>query len=161
MAFSYSNIFKLPTTGLRFFTVYGPYGRPDMSLFKFTKNILNKSPIDLFNNGNHVRDFTYIDDVVDAIYKIIKKPPGSNVPYDIYNIGSNKPEKLMYFLNEIEKNLKIKSIPNFMDIQKGDIIKTHADTDKINNKFKFKPKQNVKKGIKLFINWYKRYYNEK
>ncbi len=159
MAYSYSNIFKLPTTGLRFFTVYGPYGRPDMSLFKFTKGILKKSPIDLFNNGNHIRDFTYIDDVVDAIYKIIKKPSGGKIPYAIYNIGSNKPEKLMYFLSEIEKNLKIKSIRNLMDIQKGDVLKTHADTTKIRTKFNFKPKNNVKKGIKIFINWYKSYYN--
>ena len=158
MAHSYSNIFNFPTTGLRFFTVYGPYGRPDMSLFKFTKGILNKSPIDLFNNGNHVRDFTYIDDVISAILKLIKRPSIKKIPYAIYNIGSSKPESLKYFISEIEKNLKIKSISNFMSIQKGDVLKTHADTIKIKKEINFKPKYNIKKGIKSFINWYKNYY---
>ena len=158
MAHSYSNIFNFPTTGLRFFTVYGPYGRPDMSLFKFTKGIINKIPIDLFNNGNHVRDFTYIDDVVSAILKLIKRPSIKKIPYTIYNIGSNKPESLKYFISEIEKNLKIKSISNFMSIQKGDVLKTHADTTKIKKEFDFKPKYNIKKGIKSFISWYKNYY---
>ena len=109
MAYSYSSLYKIPCTGIRFFTVYGPYGRPDMALFKFTKSIIEDKKIELFNDGKHVRDFTYIDDVSNSIIKLITKIPNYKIPYNIYNIGNSKPEKLKSFLNEIEKNLGKKS----------------------------------------------------
>ena len=158
MAHSYSYIYKLPCTGVRFFTVYGSLGRPDMALFKFTKNILENKPIELFNKGDHIRDFTYVDDIVDGIYSLIKKQPKSKIPYDIFNIGNGNPKKLLEYVKEIELNLgkkaKIKKLP----LQIGDVVKTHADIKKLQIKTKYKAKTNIKKGISNFIEWYKDYY---
>ena len=136
MAHSYSNIYRLPCTGLRFFTVYGPLGRPDMVLFKFTKAILENKKINLFNYGNHIRDFSYIDDVVNSIEKLIKKPPKSKIPYEIYNIGNNNPQHLKKFLKILEKKLTIKAKVKFQPLQLGDIHKTYASMHKLNNKNK-------------------------
>ena len=161
IAYSYSHLFKLKTTGLRFFTVYGPWGRPDMALFKFVKNIIQKKPIDIFNNGKHSRDFTYVDDIVQGIYRIIvskNKNSKKKIPYQIFNIGRGKSEKLMDFIKEIENNLKIKSKKKFLPLQKGDVEKTYADTSKLFKNFNYKPKISIKIGIKNFVNWYTRYY---
>lgn len=160
LAFSYSNIYKLPTTGLRFFTVYGPYGRPDMALFKFTKSILNNKKLELYNHGNHIRDFTYVDDVSNCIFKLINKPPKNEIPFEIFNIGSNKPQKLMNFLKIITKNLNKKPKTVYKSMQKGDVIKSHASIKKINKKIYFKPKTKIAKGIENFIDWYKVYYKK-
>ncbi len=158
LAHANSNIHTIPTTGLRFFTVYGPFGRPDMSLFKFTKNILNDEPIELFNKGNHIRDFTYVDDVVSAVSKLIFKYPKGKIPFDIYNIASSRPRRLKLFLSTIEKFLKKKSIQKKLDLQPGDIYKTHASIDKLQKATKFKPKNDIIEGINKFIKWYKSYY---
>ena len=160
MAYSYSNIYKIPITGLRFFTVYGPYGRPDMSLFKFTKGILNKQSIPLFNKGNHVRDFTYVDDVVEGIKLILRKPPTGEVPFDIFNIASGNPKSLKYFLRVIENKLNIKSQKKLKSMQKGDVYKTHASIRKMNKKFKYKPKFDIVSGISSFVDWYRNYFNK-
>ncbi len=158
IAYSYSNIFDLPTTGLRFFTVYGPYGRPDMSLFKFTKNILENKKIELYNKGKHVRDFTYIDDICESINKIITKIPKGKIKYRLLNIGSNKPQNLKKFISIIEKNLnknvKVKNLP----LQKGDIEKTNASNEKLFRLINYLPKTKIEDGIKSFIAWYKEYY---
>lgn len=159
MAYSFSNIYKIPTTGLRFFTVFGPYGRPDMALFKFTKKIINNKSIDLFNNGNHVRDFTYIDDIVNGLYKIITKIPKTDIPYEIINIGSGKPRTLNYFLKMIEKVLSKKSNKKYLEYQKGDVLKTSADISKLKKKINFKTNINFEDGIKNFIKWYKKFYS--
>ncbi len=158
MAHSYSFIHKLPCTAVRFFTVYGPLGRPDMALFKFTKNIIENKPIQLFNNGNHVRDFTYIDDIVEGIYLLIKKQSKKNIPYEIYNIGNGNPKKLIDYLNQIELNLKNKSKIKKLPLQIGDVVKTHADITKLKRQTNYKAKINIKKGIANFIEWYKEYY---
>tara|TARA_Y100000741_G_scaffold251050_1_gene193068 strand:+ start:116 stop:1090 length:975 start_codon:yes stop_codon:yes gene_type:complete len=158
MAYSYSYIYKLPITGLRFFTVYGPMGRPDMSLFKFVKNILENKKISLFNKGNHIRDFTYVDDVVNYIEKIIYIIPKNKIaPFEIYNIASNKPKALKSFISLIEKNLLIKSKKIYKGLQKGDVHKTHGDNKKIVQLTKVKTITNIEKGIKKFIDWYRSY----
>ena len=155
MAYSYSNIYKFSCTGLRFFTVYGPYGRPDMSLFKFVKNIINNKSIDLYNFGDHIRDFTYIDDIVIRIEKLILKPPSKNIPYQIFNIGGSNPKTLKYFVKIIEKHLQKKAKINLMKMQPGDVHKTHSSINKIDKYIgKFKPTP-LDKGIVLFIKWYK------
>jgi len=158
MAYTYSNIFKLPCTGLRFFTVYGPYGRPDMALFKFTKNILENKKIELFNNGNHARDFTYIDDVVDGIFSIINKPEKQKIPFSIFNIGNGNSKKLKEYINLIEKNLGLKAKIVKLPLQKGDIKKTSSDITKLNLCTGYNAKINIEVGIKKFIDWYKEYY---
>lgn len=159
MAYSYSNIYKLPCTGLRFFTVYGPYGRPDMALFKFVKNINSAKRIKLYNYGNHYRDFTYVDDIVESIIRLIKKPSKEKIPYEIFNIGGSKPYHLKKtFLRYIEKILSKKALINNLPMQMGDIFKTHADTKKLQNKINYKPKTNLKNGINNFIIWYKMYF---
>ena len=160
MAHSYSSIHKLPTTGLRFFTVYGPYGRPDMALFKFTKALFDNSKVHLYNKGNHVRDFTYIDDIVEGISKIIKKPKKNKIPYQIFNLGNGNPKKLTYFLSIIEKVIQKKSTKVFKKFQLGDVLKTHADISNLKRKIGFKPKYNIELGIKKFVEWYKNYYNK-
>jgi UDP-glucuronate 4-epimerase len=158
IAYSYSNIFKLPTTGLRFFTVYGPYGRPDMSLFKFVKGIVEKKTIHLNNNGKHIRDFTYIDDVVNYIIRILNKKNNNKIPYQVLNIANAKPEKLKYFLSLIEKNLKKKAKVTFKKLQKGDVYKTFGSNKQILKITKYKPKIDIKSGINKFIVWYRNYY---
>ena len=160
MAYSYSNIYKVPLTGLRFFTVYGPLGRPDMALFKFTKSIINNSKISVYNKGNHLRDFTYIDDVVESIYKLIYKPPKLKIPFEIYNVSSNNPITLNNFISKIEKQLNKKSRVLKMSIQKGDVIKTHGNNKKITKKTKYKLKNDLDLGINKFTKWYKTYYSK-
>ncbi len=159
MAHSYSYIYKLPCTGVRFFTVYGPFGRPDMALFKFTKNIINNHPIDLFNNGNHLRDFTYVDDIVDGIYSLINKQSKKTTPYEIFNIGNGAPKQLLDYLKHIEKNLKKISKTKRLPLQVGDIVKTHSNINKLKKYTGYKPKTNIKIGIEKFIEWYKDYYS--
>ncbi|MDC0192885.1 NAD-dependent epimerase/dehydratase family protein [Pelagibacteraceae bacterium] len=159
MAHSYSYIYKLPCTALRFFTVYGPYGRPDMALFKFTKNILENKKIELYNNGRHQRDFTYIDDIVNGIYSIINKPKNNKIPFNVFNIGNGNSRKLSDYLFLIEKKLgkkaKIKNLP----LQKGDIIKTHADIKLLRNFSNYKSEIDIEKGVSSFIDWFIEYYN--
>jgi len=173
MAHSYSHLFKLPVTGLRFFTVYGPWGRPDMSLFLFTEKILKGKKIQIFNYGKHKRDFTYIDDIVDGIYKISFKPPKSKknfnkkrmdpslsfAPYRILNIGNSKPVNLIAFLNYLEKCLKKRAKKEYLPLQAGDIIKTHSNISKIKKLINYSPKTNYKIGIKKFVAWYLNYRN--
>ena len=172
MAHTYSNLFKLPTTGLRFFTVYGPWGRPDMALFKFTKGIIEGSPIDIYNYGDMQRDFTYIDDIVEGVIRISDKipvgdaawsgehpdPASSFAPYRVYNIGNNSPVKLMDFVEAIEANLGKKAIKNMMPIQAGDVPSTCADTSALMRDIHFKPATSVAEGIARFVEWYKDYY---
>ena len=161
MAYSYANIFKIPSTALRFFTVYGPFGRPDMALFKFAKNIIMNKKIPLFNSGNHTRDFTYIADIVEGIFLLIKKPPKSKIPYRCFNIGNGKPAKLKKFLNLIENNLNIKSKVYNMPLQTGDVKKTHSDISFLKKITNYKPKTRIDDGIKEFIKWYKEYFRIK
>jgi UDP-glucuronate 4-epimerase len=158
IAYSYSNMFNLPTTGLRFFTVYGPYGRPDMSLFKFTKNILENKKVELFNNGNHVRDFTFIQDVCISIYKILHKIPNGKIKYRLINIGSNKPQQLKTFLALIENNLKKNAKIKKLSLQKGDIEKTNASNKQLKKLINYSPKTTIDQGVKSFIEWYKKYF---
>jgi len=173
MAHSYAHLYKLPVTGLRFFTVYGPWGRPDMALFIFTKNILEGRPIDVFNCGDMVRDFTYVDDIVEGVVRVVMKtaepnpdwdgtqpdPASSPAPCRVYNIGSNAPVKLMDFIQEIEKNLGKKAELNLMPFQLGDFHKSHADVSDLIKDFGYKPKFNVQIGVKNFVDWYTRYYS--
>ena len=162
MAHTYSHLYNLSSTGLRFFTVYGPWGRPDMALFKFVKNIILKKKIEIFNNGKHSRDFTYIDDIVEGVFRITKtKNSTKNIPHQIFNIGKGKSEKLMDFITEIEKNLKTKSKKKFLPMQKGDVEKTFANTTKLLKLAKYKPKVSIKQGIEKFVNWYIKYYKIK
>ena len=172
MAHAYSSLYQLPTTGLRFFTVYGPWGRPDMALFKFTKAIIEEKPIDVFNYGKHTRDFTYIDDIVEGVIKTLDHPAMSNinwnsdqpdpassiVPWKIYNIGNNKPVQLMDYIDALEKNLGKKAKVNFMPLQPGDVPDTYASTDNLNKKFNYKPSTSVSEGVSRFVKWYKDYY---
>ena len=159
MAYSYSNIYRLPITGLRFFTVYGPFGRPDMALYKFAKAIKESKFIKLFNGGNHIRDFTYIDDVVSAIILLIKNPPKKRIPYEIYNIGSSRPETLRNYLSKLENKLGKKAKIKKLKLQKGDVLKTHASISKLKNKTKFKVKFDISSGISKFVDWFNKYYN--
>lgn len=175
MAHSYSILYKLRTTGLRFFTVYGPWSRPDMSLLKFAKNISKNKKIDLFNYGNHTRDFTYVDDVVNGIFniikskkKILKKNNLNNNPsssknglFEIYNIGSEKPIKLIKYIELIEKYLGKKAKFKKLPLQKGDILNTFSSTKKLNKHFNYKPNTKIEIGIKNFISWFKNYYKYK
>ena len=158
MAHSYSYIYKLPCTGVRFFTVYGPFGRPDMALFKFTKNIINNHPVELFNNGNHLRDFTYVDDIVDGIHSLINRQSKKTIPYEIFNIGNGTPKKLLDYLKHIEKNLNKISKTKKLPLQVGDVVKTHSNINKLKKYTGYKPKTNIKNGISRFIEWYKDYY---
>ncbi len=160
MAYSYSNIYNIPFTCIRLFTVYGPYGRPDMALFKFVKLMLSSKKIKLYNYGKHVRDFTYIDDVTKSIFKLIKKPPKSKPKYNVFNISSNNPKNLINFINEIEKNLNIKAKKLKVGIQIGDVVKTNGSNKKIEKFINYSPKSNIKYGIKEFINWYLNYYGK-
>jgi len=172
MAHTYSALYGLPTTGLRFFTVYGPYGRPDMALFLFTKAILEGKPIDVYNNGKMKRDFTYVDDIVESISRLIPKipkpdpnwsgmspdPSSSFAPYRIYNIGNNKPEDLMRFIEIIEEKLGKKAVRNYMPIQDGDVPETYADVTDLMQEVDFKPSTPIEVGIGNFVDWYREYY---
>ncbi len=172
MAHTYSHLYNLPTTGLRFFTVYGPWGRPDMALFKFTKAILNNEPIDIYNYGNMARDFTYVEDVAKSLVKLIFKTPKRNrefdtdnpspssswAPYLIFNIGNSSPITLIDFIKEIEKALEINAIKNFLPIQLGDVPETSSNTKLLEKWIGYKPTTKIAEGIRNFIQWYKVYY---
>ena len=174
LAHAYSNIHNLPCTGLRFFTVYGPWGRPDMSLFLFTKSILEEKPIDIFNNGNHKRDFTYIDDIVDGIIRITNKIPGlnenwnshtpsfqdSNKPWRVFNIANGTSVPLMEFIETIEAKLKKKAVSNLLPLQPGDVPETHADISLLSEVTGYLPKTSVKEGVGKFVDWYLSFYGE-
>ena len=155
----------MPITGLRFFTVYGPFGRPDMAYFKFTEAILKNKKIDVFNNGEMKRDFTYIDDVIESISKIISKPPkNSSIPhtkitpkYKMYNVGNNNPVSLMSFIKIIEQECQKNADINFLPMQSGDVIETYANIDDLKSDFDYSPSTPVSEGINKFVRWYKRY----
>lgn len=154
IAHSYSNIYGMATTGLRFFTVYGPYGRPDMALFKFANLLRNNKKIKLFNNGDHERDFTYISDIVHGIVKLLNKPSSKSIPFEVYNIGGNKSYKLMHFINLIERNLKIKAKFKKYPLQQGDVKKTQASTHKLDRLINKKEYVDLNTGVKMFFNWF-------
>jgi UDP-glucuronate 4-epimerase len=173
IAHAYSNVWKIPTTMMRFFTAYGPWGRPDMALFKFTKGIINKKKIDIYNRGKMYRDFTYIDDIVDGVCRLIHKVPNLKqlgkikndslspvAPFRILNIGNTSKIYLLDFINALEKELGIKSIRNYMPMQKGDVKITLSDTSLLKKLTGYKPKTNYKVGIKKFLKWYLSYYTK-
>ena len=175
MAHTYSSLYNLPTTGLRFFTVYGPYGRPDMALFLFTKAIVEGKPIDVFNNGKMRRDFTYVDDIVESIARLVPKaaapnpqwsgmspdPATSFAPYKVFNIGNNKPVELLRFIEVIEERLGKKAVKNFLPLQDGDVPETYADVTDLINEINFKPETSIEEGVAKFVDWYKEYYQVK
>ncbi|MBI9014051.1 MAG: GDP-mannose 4,6-dehydratase [Clostridiales bacterium] len=158
MAYTYSHLYKVPTTGLRFFTVYGPYGRPDMAYFKFTDRIMNHETIDVYNYGKMERDFTYIDDIVEGIIRVLKKPSVSLDPYNVFNIGRGQPIKLMDFISLLEKHLEEKAIMNFTEMQPGDVITTYADVSDLKAYIGYNPQTTFEEGIKSFISWYRSFY---
>ena len=173
MAHTYSHLYQLPTTGLRFFTVYGPWGRPDMALFKFTKAIMEGNKIQVFNYGKHRRDFTYIDDIVEGIIRVLDKPATTNVnwsgdtpdsgtslaPWRVYNIGNNTPVELMDYIEAIELALNKTAEKELLPLQPGDVPDTYADIEDLITEFGYKPSTSVKVGVKNFVEWYKEYYN--
>ena len=173
MAHAYSHLYGLPTTGLRFFTVYGPWGRPDMALFLFTKSILEGEPIEVYNNGEMKRDFTYIDDIINGLLSLLDSPPNaidhwngqvtnpssSKAPFKLYNIGNNSPVNLMDFISEIEEKLEKKAEINFMPLQPGDVVASHADVENLVEDFGYRPTTTVVDGVRKFIEWYKEYHN--
>ncbi len=159
MAHSYSHIHKLPTTGLRFFTVYGPWGRPDMAAYLFTKSIIDGKPIKVFNDGDLYRDFTYIDDIIDGIKLTIESGPGEDI-YALYNIGNNQPEHLLNFISKIEKYTGKTANKELHPMQKGDVYKTYADIDALSNAVGYQPNTNIDKGIKEYVNWFIEYYKK-
>ncbi len=172
MAHTYSNLYQLPTTGLRFFTVYGPWGRPDMALFKFTKGILEDTPIDIYNNGDMVRDFTYIDDIVEGVVRTVDQiaqpnqnwrfdapdPSSSFAPFRIFNIGNNTPVKLMAFIEAIEAATGKTAVRNYLPMQPGDVPSTCADVTALQSAVGFKPNMAVEEGVAQFVQWYRTYY---
>lgn len=172
MAHTYSHLFKIPTTGLRFFTVYGPWGRPDMALFKFTEAIVKEEAIDVYNHGKMMRDFTYVDDIVEAISRLVDlpaepnpdwtgnwpDPSSSSAPYKIYNIGNNSPVKLMDFIEAIEEKLGKDAKKNYLGLQAGDVPETYADVDDLYKNINFKPATDIKTGVSHFADWYLKYY---
>ncbi len=160
MAYTYSHLYDIPVTGLRFFTVYGPYGRPDMAYFSFTKKIIANDPIKIYNNGDMYRDFTYIDDIINGIVKVTENPPAFNegAKYKIYNIGNNKPEKLTVFIETLESCIGKTAKKEFLPMQAGDVYQTYADIDSLINDFNFKPDTTIKDGLQKFVEWYKSYY---
>lgn len=161
MAHAYCHLYKIPCTGLRFFTVYGPYGRPDMAYFSFAKKIFSKQPIQVFNNGDLYRDFTYIDDIVKGIENMIDTPPVANEAgdcYKVYNIGNNTPVKLIDFIEILENALGEKAEKVFLPMQPGDVYQTYADVTDLMEDFDFKPETNIREGLENFAKWYKEYY---
>ncbi|GAA0358995.1 NAD-dependent epimerase [Alkalibacterium iburiense] len=172
MAHTYSHLYNIPTTGLRFFTVYGPYGRPDMAYFKFTNKIKAGEAIDVYNHGQMERDFTYIDDIVEGIENLIEKAPKANkdwdetkddlsssfAPYKVYNIGNNNPVKLMRFINALESALGVEAEKNYMEMQPGDVVRTYADVSDLERDINFKPSTTIEEGLEKFVEWYKDYY---
>lgn len=173
MAHSYSHLYSLPTTGLRFFTVYGPWGRPDMALFLFTKAILNGEPVKIFNNGQMVRDFTYVDDIIESLIRVLAKPPlrdesfctkspdpsSSWAPYKVFNIGNSSPIPLMDYVSALESSLGISAIKDYQPMQPGDVPATSADTSALERWIGFKPKTSITEGISHFVKWYREFYD--
>ncbi|MGB3368717.1 MAG: NAD-dependent epimerase [Acidaminobacteraceae bacterium] len=167
MAHTYSHLYNLPTTGLRFFTVYGPYGRPDMALFLFTDAIINNRPIKVFNEGKMLRDFTYVEDIVEGIYRLIEKVPtrilneegSSDAPYKLYNIGNNNPVELERFIEIIEEKIGKKALKEYLPLQPGDVPKTYANIDELIEAIGYAPQTSIGTGIENFIKWYLDYYN--
>ena len=173
MAHTYSHLYKIPTTGLRFFTVYGPWGRPDMAYFSFTNDILNGKSIKVFNHGKMERDFTYIDDIIEGIYKLLPLAPKTNpnwnetkdnlsesfAPYKVYNIGNNHPVQLEKFISVLEDKIGKKAEKIYMEMQPGDVIRTYADTSDLEKAIGFKPSTSIEDGLKKFADWYKEFYN--
>ena len=163
MAFTYSHLYKFPSTGLRFFTVYGPYGRPDMAYFSFTKKILKGETIKIFNNGDMYRDFTYVDDIVQVIMNMLLNPPRPDENGDmvkVYNIGNNNPEKLMYFIETLEKAIGKTAEKEYLPMQAGDVYQTYADVTELQRDFDFKPSTSIEDGLNRFAKWYFEYYGE-
>lgn len=174
MAHTYSHLFRIPTTGLRFFTVYGPWGRPDMALFLFADAIMKEVPIKVFNHGNMIRDFTYVGDIVESIKRLVVKPVTENIhwdsdfpdsdsssaPYRIFNIGNNSPVQLLSYIEALEKALNKKSIKEMINIQPGDVPQTNADTTSLENYISFKPSTSIDEGIANFVDWFKIYFNK-
>ncbi|MFO1352262.1 MAG: NAD-dependent epimerase [Gammaproteobacteria bacterium] len=172
MAHTYSHLYQLPTTGLRFFTVYGPWGRPDMALFLFTRNILAGHPIEVFNYGNHRRDFTYIDDIVEGVKRVLDTVPASNpawsgdrpdpatslAPYRLYNIGNSQPVELLRYIKVLEICLERKAIMNLVPMQPGDVPDTYADVQALNDAVGYRPSTPVEEGVAKFVEWYRAYY---
>jgi len=172
MAHTYSHLYRIPTTGLRFFTVYGPWGRPDMALFLFTRNILAGKPIDVFNYGNHRRDFTYIDDIVEGVVRVLDRIPepnpdwngdepdsaSSNAPYRLYNIGNNQPVELMHYIEVLENCLGMQAEKNLLPLQPGDVPDTYADVTDLVRDVGYKPDMSVEQGVANFVAWYRDYY---
>lgn len=175
MAHTYSHLYRIPTTGLRFFTVYGPWGRPDMAYFSFTRDIIAGKPIKVFNHGKMERDFTYIDDIIEGILRLIDKIPAANknwdetkddistsfAPYKIYNIGNNQPVSLMRFINILEEKIGKEAEKIYMDMQPGDVLRTYADVSDLEKDIGFKPSTSLEQGLSEFVRWYKDYYNIK
>ena len=173
MAHTYSHLYGLPTTGLRFFTVYGPWGRPDMALFLFTEAILAGRPIDVFNNGQMRRDFTFVDDIVEGVVRVLDRtaapddtwqatspdPAGSSAPYRVYNIGNNEPVELMHLIETIENCLGMTAKKNMMPMQPGDVPETHADIDDLERDTGFRPSTSIEEGVGRFVEWYRAYYD--
>ena len=159
MAHTYSHLYKIETIGLRFFTVYGPWGRPDMAMFLFTDAILNNKPIDVFNNGNLSRDFTYIDDIVQCVVSTLLKDSKNSNLYKLYNIGNGKPVQLLDFIESLEKVLDITATKNMLPMQDGDVYQTFSNTSKLEHDFAYKPQTTVNDGIYKFVKWYKNFYN--
>ncbi|MDF7658422.1 NAD-dependent epimerase [Erwiniaceae bacterium L1_54_6] len=174
MAHTYSHLYQLPTTGLRFFTVYGPWGRPDMALFKFTRAMLAGEPIDVYNNGQMMRDFTYIDDIAEAIVRlqdVIPQPDAqwtvetgsaatSSAPYHVYNIGNSQPVTLMAYIEALESALGMEAKKNMMPLQPGDVLETSADTEALKKAINFRPQTSVREGVQQFVDWYREFYQQ-
>lgn len=163
MAFTYSHLYKIPATGLRFFTVYGPFGRPDMAYFGFTNKIFSGEPIKIFNNGDMLRDFTYVDDIVTGIKNILPCPPQKDEngdQYKVYNIGNNKPEKLLTFIETLEEIIGIEAKKEYLPMQPGDVYQTYADVSELEKNFNFKPQTSIREGLTEFVNWYREFYHK-
>jgi UDP-glucuronate 4-epimerase len=171
MAHSYAHLYDIPLTGLRFFTVYGPWGRPDMAVFKFTKALFERTPLDLYNSGDMLRDFTYVDDIVEGIVRLLPHAPQkgvqgegeydpgtSHAPYRIYNIGNNKPEKVTELIALLEKETGLKAIINDKPMQPGDVYATYADTTRLHDLVGFKPNTSLEQGVRAFVQWYRDYF---
>ena len=163
LAHAYSKLYHIPVTGLRFFTVYGPFGRPDMAYYKFTQKIMAGEPIQIYNNGDMYRDFTYIDDIVKGIENILCNPPAQNekgVRYKLYNIGNNKPEKLMDYIETLERCLGKTAVKEFLPMQPGDVYRTCADVTDLMRDYDFKPNTTIEEGLSRFVQWYRGYYHQ-
>jgi UDP-glucuronate 4-epimerase len=172
MAHTYSHLYRIPVTGLRFFTVYGPWGRPDMAYFSFTRSILEGKPINVFNNGNHSRDFTYIDDIIEGVVRVLDRVPepnpdwsgdhpdsaSSTAPYRLYNLGNNEPVELMHYIGVLEKCLGMEAEKNMLPMQPGDVQATYADIDDLVRDVGYRPATTVEDGLAQFVEWYRDFY---